>query len=66
LCAVADAVHLSQRNIAVLAHAQVKGAVIERDMGRALHHYPVLGALLMALQTELLAGVHAYALDLVA
>ena len=48
----------------VLVHAA--DVVAERDLGGALDHHPVLGAMEVLLQRQLAAGLHHDALDLVA
>ena len=64
LRSVRQAMHLTAGNITVLPDLQIEFARIERYMRRALRHHPVLAAVLVFLQTDLLPRMNLDALDL--
>jgi hypothetical protein len=48
----------------VLAQTQLKMVVVQRDAGSALHYHPMLFAMQVLLQADLLPGYNANAFDL--
>jgi hypothetical protein len=64
--AIGQSVYLPQGNVTVLCRAQVKRTVIQCDVGYALDDNPVLDAVVVFLQADLLSRQYADALDLAA
>src|SRR5262245_4466581 len=56
----------ADRNIHGLVFVYAAYVVAERDLGRSLHHHPMLGAMEVLLQRELASWLHDNALDPIA
>src|SRR5688572_29343197 len=58
LSGVAEPMHAAERQVDRLVLREHYRLAIARHLGRAAHHYPVLGAMMVTLQAEALAGFH--------
>ncbi len=64
LAGVVQAVHFANRDVGALVFGQQKHFAAVGHLGRALHHDPVLGAVVVFLQAQAGAGFDADAFDL--